>query len=168
MAKTDRPAELFGAWERDNIGDLATLFPTSKMNGFDKDKELSDLLDFSAMFTQPNGSKLSSSSTENGLSSPLQTPSRTANLEDGGRTWESSPTLTPVGGFENRGFGSENPLDPLEDDSDYIDSRKSSYPFTNSTSIGSAGFGDSPNGPAGLPPPLQSQQDVSLGTSPSD
>lgn len=27
---------------------------------------------------------------------------RLANLEDGGRTWETSPTLTPVGGFENR------------------------------------------------------------------
>jgi transcriptional regulator of acetoin/glycerol metabolism len=25
-----------------------------------------------------------------------------ANLDDGGRTWQSSPTLTPVGGFENR------------------------------------------------------------------
>ncbi|XP_028402702.1 transcription factor 12-like isoform X2 [Dendronephthya gigantea] len=167
MAKTDRPAELFGAWERDNIGDLASLFPSSKMNGFEKDKELSDLLDFSAMFTQPNGSKLSSSATENGLHSPLQSSSRTANLEDGGRTWQSSPTLTTVGGFEQRGFGSENPLDPLEDDSDYI-ARKSSYPFTNSASIGSAGFGDSSNGPPGLPPPLQSQQDVSLGTSPSD
>ena len=25
-----------------------------------------------------------------------------ANLEDSGRTWQSSPTLTPVGGFEQR------------------------------------------------------------------
>lgn len=136
------------------------------MNPHAGDKELSDLLDFSAMFSPPGsmvGSKSSGSLTEAGLSSSMHA-SRTGSLDET-PTWQGSS----VSAYEARGYHTDNhgvysTIDDVE--GDFI-SRKGAG-FTNSylgsNSLGTLGYRESglTGSQAGLPPPLQTSHDVSL------
>ncbi|XP_058948125.1 transcription factor 4-like isoform X1 [Pocillopora verrucosa] len=136
------------------------------MNPHAGDKELSDLLDFSAMFSPPGsmvGSKSSGSLTEAGLSSSMHA-SRTGSLDET-PTWQGSS----VSAYEARAYhtDSHGVYSTIEDvEGDFI-SRKGAG-FTNSylgsNSLGTLGYRESglTGSQAGLPPPLQTSHDVSL------
>ncbi|XP_027046898.1 transcription factor 12-like isoform X2 [Pocillopora damicornis] len=136
------------------------------MNPHAGDKELSDLLDFSAMFSPPGsmvGSKSSGSLTEAGLSSSMHA-SRTGSLDET-PTWQGSS----VSAYEARAYhtDSHGVYSTIEDvEGDFI-SRKGAG-FTNSyldsNSLGTLGYRESglTGSQAGLPPPLQTSHDVTL------
>ncbi|XP_078356519.1 transcription factor 4-like isoform X3 [Oculina patagonica] len=136
------------------------------MNPHTGDKELSDLLDFSAMFSPPGsmvGSKSSGSLTEAGLSSSMHA-SRTGSLDET-PTWQASS----VSAYEARGYhtdshGVYSTIDDVE--SDFISRKGSGFAnsYLGSNSLGTLGYRESglSGSQAGLPPPLQSSHDVSL------
>ncbi|XP_020608520.1 transcription factor 12-like isoform X3 [Orbicella faveolata] len=136
------------------------------MNPHAGDKELSDLLDFSAMFSPPGsmvGSKSSGSLTEAGLSSSMHA-SRTGSLDET-PTWQASS----VSAYEARGYhtdshGVYSTIDDVE--GDFISRKGSGFAnsYLGSNSLGTLGYRDSglSGSQAGLPPPLQTSHDVSL------
>ncbi|XP_068710592.1 transcription factor 12-like isoform X3 [Montipora capricornis] len=136
------------------------------MNPHTGDKELSDLLDFSAMFSPPGsmvGSKSSGSLTEAGLSSSMHA-SRTGSLVET-PTWQgSTDSAYETRGYHTDGHSVYTTIDDV--DSDFITRKGSTFAnsYLGSNALGTLGYRDSglSGGQAGLPPPLQSSHDVSL------
>ncbi|XP_029197868.2 transcription factor 4-like isoform X4 [Acropora muricata] len=136
------------------------------MNPHAGDKELSDLLDFSAMFSPPGsmvGSKSSGSLTEAGLSSSIHA-SRTGSMVET-PTWQAgSESAYEARGYHTDGHSVYTTIDDV--DGDFITRKGSSFAnsYLSSNALGSLGYRDSglSGSQAGLPPPLQSSHDVSL------